>query len=96
MIFISSSTPLTSNDHAGLVVRVTVKRKIEPPSDDDENPSQETPSGSPGTTNTEDLKERGFFTVYLCLVYTDLYAGSTRHDRNVGREASCISRCGRS
>ena len=34
MIFISSSTLLTSEDHAGLVVRVVVKRKIAIPSDD--------------------------------------------------------------
>ena len=70
MIFISSSTPLTSDDHARLVVRVTVKKKIELPSDDDENPSQQALSASLGTTNTEDSR---LFTVFtymyvLCIL----------------------------
>ena len=108
MIFISSSTPLTSGDHAGLVVKVNVKRAIEPPTDDScsgdsslQAHTSTTPSvcDSPRTTGPEELKVSRFFTLcspMIGLYCTDLYTGSTRPDDTVGREAACISCCGRS
>jgi hypothetical protein len=80
VIFISSSTPLTSGDHAGLVVKVNVKRAIEPPTDDScsgdsslQAHTSTTPSvcDSPGTTGPEELKVSGFFT--LCSPMIGLY-----------------------
>ena len=49
-------------------MRVTVKKKIELPSDDDENPSQQAPSASLGTTNTEDSRLFTYMYV-LCTIY---------------------------
>lgn len=64
LLYTCSSTPLTADDHAGLLVQVKVKRRIELPSDDSE--SEVPPASSsgpkwdcPGTIDLEDMKVGG-------------------------------------